>query len=366
MSKIRAGLPSEVLNRKLPDAQHVKNTANGPAELPKEYTFHSSNFPYRLNALDVTKPAPEIMKPYSPPLEFNSPPNAKSLRVTFLGPSNSGRSTIINRVLGRKLAPASALLSTTKDNSLYWFLQDNCQVIISDTPGIKKIDSNSDNRPAALKPWLSLNDVDYAVVVMNANEFKNVDGNVRIPKDSEWILKKLRTFNVPSLLVINKMDKKPYDVDVLAITEACTKAYHGFAYTLQMNAKESAAELKDLLVKECRSRPWEYPNERYTTNSNGHMACDFMREQLFRVCGMFDIPLYVAYKIKVRLTGWTYLVDNQLRVDVHATFPNEKSLHAFANAKRGFVPRQLLTRAAVDFGNFIGRKTFIFMKCTVA
>jgi len=117
--------------------------------------------------------------------------------VSIVGRPNVGKSTLLNHILGQKLAITSRKPQTTRHRMLGIVSRDKVQAIYVDTPGIHGEERKAINRYMNKAATSALKDVDVVLFV--------VDG-LKWSPDDELVLTKLQKVNVPVLLVINKVD----------------------------------------------------------------------------------------------------------------------------------------------------------------
>lgn len=122
----------------------------------------------------------------------------KSGFISIIGRPNVGKSTLINTIVGEKIAITTDKPQTTRDLIQGIYTDNESQMVFIDTPGIHKpvhkLGGFLNN-----KAYYSMNDVDLLVLV--------VDGSESIGKGDLFIVERLKTMNKPAFLVINKIDK---------------------------------------------------------------------------------------------------------------------------------------------------------------
>ena len=136
------------------------------------------------------------------------PVESQVLKVSILGTTNSGKSTLINKLMGHLICPESKKPNTTRTNARAILTQDNKQVVFLDTPGVLEADfaikSNIESS-ILLHPEESCRDADLLLILHDvSNKYTREAINKQILR-----LLALYFFKCPSILVLNKMDTIP-------------------------------------------------------------------------------------------------------------------------------------------------------------
>ncbi|XP_064127550.1 GTPase Era, mitochondrial isoform X2 [Loxodonta africana] len=151
----------------------------------------------------------------------DTPENPRVLRVVLLGAPNAGKSTLSNKLLGRKVFPVSKKVHTTRCQALGVITEKEAQVILLDTPGlISPIKQKKHHlEPSLLEdPWKSMKSADLVVVLVDVSD--KWTRNQLSPQ----VLRCLTQFSqVPSILVMNKVDCLKQKSVLLNLTAALTE-----------------------------------------------------------------------------------------------------------------------------------------------
>src|SRR5690554_2558947 len=118
--------------------------------------------------------------------------------VAIAGAPNAGKSTLLNRVVGSKIAIVSHKVQTTRTRTLGIVVRDNSEIIFVDTPGIFRPRRRLD-RAMVAAAWGGAKDADLVLVLIDAE--RGLKG------DAETILANLETVRQPKVLVLNKVDR---------------------------------------------------------------------------------------------------------------------------------------------------------------
>lgn len=126
----------------------------------------------------------------------------KSGFVSLVGRPNVGKSTLLNTIIGQKIAITSSTAQTTRNIIQGIYTKDDLQIIFVDTPGIHK-PQNKLGTVLNKQAYYSLNDVDVILFLTDVTQ--------KFGKGDEFILEKLKENDIPVILILNKIDKIPYE-----------------------------------------------------------------------------------------------------------------------------------------------------------
>ncbi len=198
----------------------------------------------------------------------------KSGFVSIVGRANTGKSTLLDSILQKKVAITSSKPNTTRNIIQGIYNEDNYQIVFVDSPGI----SSPKNKLGKIlnKEALSLlNDVDAIILV--------VDGSEKIGPGDKFMLNALQNTEVPVILAINKIDKISKEVILLKIDEY--KNLFSFSEIVPISAKENdnIERLLEVIKKYLTDNIKYFEDDLYTTNSINFMISEFVREKLLNV-----------------------------------------------------------------------------------
>ena len=134
----------------------------------------------------------------------------KSGFVSIVGRPNVGKSTLLNEIIGRKIAIVSNKAQTTRNNIMGVYNDSDSQIIFVDTPGIHK-PKHSLGKALNSQAYYSINDVDVVLFMVDASE--------RLGTGDKFVIEKFKDIDKPIILVLNKIDKIPKEVILKKINE---------------------------------------------------------------------------------------------------------------------------------------------------
>src|SRR5690606_1101856 len=225
----------------------------------------------------------------------------------IIGRPNVGKSTLLNMVVGAKVAIVSDKPQTTRHRIQAVLTRPDAQVVFIDTPGVHKPKHLLGDYmvKVARATW---NEVDVILFV--------VDGASGVRSGDRLIAKELATVNTPTALVVNKMDLvKDRAAAVQAFAELGT-----FAHVAPVSALtgEGTAELVDWLVAQLPEGPKYFPDEWVTDRPEEFLVAELSREQVFH-----HTQEEVLHSVTVVVEEMRKRPDRDL-VDIHATIIVER------------------------------------------
>ena len=279
------------------------------------------------------------------PSTHNQLASFKSGFVAIAGAPNVGKSTLLNQILGEKLAITSKKPQTTRNRILGILHRPAAQLIFIDTPGIHEATKPLNIRivDAALS---ALGDVDIVLIV--------VDVASRDSNAEEFLVKKLKSVKQPVVLALNKIDliKKPL---LLKLIDTWSKA-HPFEAIMPVSAilgdqvEELVAAMESLLPK----GPSLFPADTITDMTENFIVAEMIREKVFRLTGQ-EIPYSTAVSVDSLSES-----EKGARVTIHATIHVERaSQKGMVIGKNGSRLKMIGTEARKEIERMMGSNVFL-------
>ena len=193
--------------------------------------------------------------------------------AAIIGAPNAGKSTLVNQLVGQKVAITSAKAQTTRARVLGIALDGQTQIILVDTPGIFAPKRRLD-RAMVQAAWEGADGADALVLV--------VDPIKQRRHELEPLLDRVASRPERKFLVLNKVDKAKKE-PLLALAQELGERV-GFAETFFVSALtgDGVTELKDALSAAMPEGPWMYPEDQVSDASERLLATEITREQLYR------------------------------------------------------------------------------------
>ncbi|MBI5016858.1 MAG: GTPase Era [Deltaproteobacteria bacterium] len=266
--------------------------------------------------------------------------------VGLLGRPNVGKSTLLNRVLGQKLAITSPRPQTTRNRVAGVLNRGGVQMVFFDTPGVHEGEKLI-NRYMVKEALSCLPDLDVAVFLADATEAPH--------HDDEVLARHLAGAQVPVLLVLNK-------VDVGCVPVPFFTALLPFRSVHRISAAtgEGVAALLDEITSLLPEGPEYYPDDALTDRSERFIAQEFIREKVFALTGE-EVP----YSVAVTVDSWKDTPETGLVV-IHATIHVERdSQKAILIGKGGQMIKEIGKRARLDLEALLGARVYLDLHVAV-
>ena len=269
----------------------------------------------------------------------------KSGIITIVGRPNVGKSTLLNALVGEKIAIVTNKPQTTRNRICGIVTRGDCQFVFTDTPGLHK----ARNRLGEYMDGVvraSITDVDAAVLVVEP-----------IPKPGApelQLMERMKALNVPGVLVINKIDTLEQKDKLLEVIDAYQQEFD-FDAILPISAQkgDGVPELMDTLTGYLTEGPQLFPEDMTTDQPERQVMAEILREKMLRLLQR-EIPHGTA----VEITRFSER-DNEI-VDVEATIYCEKASHkGIIIGKQGAMLKKISPSARKDMERFMGTKVFL-------
>ncbi len=193
--------------------------------------------------------------------------------VAVLGAPNAGKSTLVNALVGQKVAIVSAKAQTTRARLMGIALQGPTQMILADTPGLFAPKRRLD-RAMVSAAWDGAQEADVILLV--------VDGRKKKRDYLADILESLKPRPERKILVLNKVDETAKEPLLIAAQELTEAAGFDEVFFISALTGDGVNELKSRLADLMPEGAWHYPEDQVSDASERLLACEITREQLYR------------------------------------------------------------------------------------
>ena len=267
----------------------------------------------------------------------------KTAFIAIVGRPNVGKSTLLNAILGEKVAIVSSKPQTTRNRITGIYTKDNEQYVFLDTPGIHS-PKNSLGEFMVKTADTSMRDADAVVLV--------VDTGKEISSVEENVISYLEKSGIPSVLALNKTDA--YDAETVARTIEKYASRHGFSAFVPISAKKN--KNIDALMQECSQflaeSDWFFPEDMITDQPERQIVAEIIREKILRTLNK-EIPHGTAVVIEE-------FKDEDTLIRIRAEIFCEKASHKGIIVGKGGAALKLIgTYAREDLEKLFGTKVYL-------
>ncbi len=269
----------------------------------------------------------------------------KTAMITIAGRPNVGKSTLMNHLIGEKIAIVSNKPQTTRNRICGVLTRGETQLVFIDTPGFHKPRTKlGDYMVDVVKD--SVADVDLILLI--------VEPIANIGPQEEALIAQIRATGAPAILVINKIDGVEDKDALLEVISTYTEQFE-FEAVIPISAKYNDG-VKNLLA-ECEKyampSPFFFPEDATSDQPERQVMAEIIREKL-----LWNLDREIPHGTAVEITRFTER-DNGI-IDMDATIYCEKQSHkGIIIGKQGAMLKKISTAARADCERFMGTKIYL-------
>ena len=267
----------------------------------------------------------------------------KSGFIGLVGRPNVGKSTLLNAIIGRKVAITSDKPQTTRNIIQGIRTDEDTQMVFVDTPGIHK-PKNRLGKILNKEAYFTLNDVDVILFLVDITE--------PLGKGDMFVIDVLKNVTVPVILVINKIDKLPKEEILKKIDEY--KDLYNFDEIVPISAykRDNVDRLISVLKTKLTDNIKYFDEQMYTNMPVNFMVSELIREKILDLTHE-EVP----HSVSVVVEQMDY---NSDAVNIQATIVvDRENLKKILVGKNGSMIKEIGTRARQDIEPFLGKKVFL-------
>jgi len=271
-------------------------------------------------------------------------------RVALLGAPNAGKSTLLNRLVGSKLAIVTPKVQTTRARLLGIVAAGQTQLVFVDTPGIFAPKRRLE-RAMVKTAWTEAEDADLVVVLVDAS--RGLDG------DTARIIAGLKAAGRRAVAALNKIDAVKR-ADLLPLAQALDRAgIFDRVFMISALSGDGVADLTAWLAAAAPEGPWLYPADEITDAPLRHLAAEITREQIF-----LQLQQELPYASTVETESWEDRPDGSVRIDqlIHVAREGQK---AIVIGKGGQQLKQIGAASRAELERVLGRRVHLFLTVKV-
>ena len=268
--------------------------------------------------------------------------------VAIIGAPNAGKSTLVNALVGQKVAIVSPKAQTTRARIMGIAIQDQTQILLADTPGIFAPKRRLD-RAMVAAAWTGAQDADLVLLVIDASE--------RVRED---VLAGLEKRHQPLFLVLNKVDlvKKP---ELLKLaTDLTARLNPDQVFMISATQGDGVPDLKQALADVMPPGPWLYPEDELSDATDRMIAAELTREQVVN-----QLYQELPYATAVETETWSDRPDGSTEIRQQILVERD-SQKAIVIGKGGQRLKAIGAAAREQIAHHLGRPVHLFLHVKVA
>jgi len=260
--------------------------------------------------------------------------------VNIIGKPNVGKSTLINELVGEKVAIATPKAQTTRHRIMGMVNHKDYQLIFSDTPGI--IDDPKYPMQEAMMTFVqeAWQDADVILFMVEVHQ--------KLERMGDY-LERIKKMDIPYYVVVNKIDRTGQEELMAYMGELAAIVPQEHIFPISALNKFNTAYLLDKLVEHLPEHPAYYDKEIYTDRTERFLVAEVVREKIF-----IHFKQEIPYSVEVVVTSFK---DEEERLTIEAEiYVNRKSQKAIIIGKEGRALTRLGTDARRDLMNHYGKR----------
>lgn len=270
--------------------------------------------------------------------------------VAVLGAPNAGKSTLVNALVGQKVAIVSPKAQTTRARLMGIAIEGEAQMLLVDTPGIFDPNRRLD-RAMVAAAWEGAVGADRVLLT--------IDAAAKIGARVEAMLAGFEQRPEPKILVLNKVDIAKRD-DLLVLAATLSARFQPEAvFMVSATTGDGVADLRRHLAEAMPASPWHYPEDQLSDATDRMVAAELTREQLY-----LQLHAELPYASAVETEKWEDRKDGS--TVIHQQILIERDSQKAIILGRGGSRLKAIGQAAREaIAEHIGRKVHLFLHVKV-
>ena len=276
--------------------------------------------------------------------------NLKAGFVAVIGAPNAGKSTLVNALVGQKVAIVSPKAQTTRSRLMGIAIEDEAQILLVDTPGIFEPRRRLD-RAMVAAAWTGAQDADLILLV--------IDTAAGLTAEIERIIGALVDRQQPLFFALNKIDlvKKS---QLLAFSAALTARLDpDKVFMISARDGDGVGDLKQALADSMPEGPWLYPEDEVSDATDRMIAAELTREQVVN-----QLYQELPYSTAIETETWEDRADGSTAIRQQILVERD-SQKAIVIGKGGTRLKKIGAAARAEIASHLGRPVHLFLHVKV-
>ncbi|MCX7359696.1 MAG: GTPase Era [Alphaproteobacteria bacterium] len=276
--------------------------------------------------------------------------------VAVLGAPNAGKSTLVNTLVGSKVAAVTQKVQTTRALVRGIAMRDEVQLILIDTPGVFTPKRRLD-RAMVSAAWSALEGADAIVHVVDAAAHVSGErgADAHAVSDTTAIAAKLKQMELASILVLNKVDAVPRPALLEVTTKLVEEGLYTDVFMIAARRGEGVEDVKRTLAERAPEGPWLFPEDQTMDAPARVLAAEITREKAF-----LRLHEELPYELIVETDTWEERKDGSAKID-QTIFVARESQRKIAIGAKGQTIKVIGELARKEMEEAFGRRIHLFV-----
>ena len=266
--------------------------------------------------------------------------------VALIGAPNAGKSTLLNQLVGAKVAIVTHKVQTTRARLRGIAVKDGAQLVLVDTPGIF-VPKRRLDRAMVEAAWSSAADADIALVIIDASK--------ELGEDEERILARVKDAPGTALLILNKVDQIKKERLLAFADDVSGRADFDSVFMISALTGDGVDALRDHLAAVVPEGPWLFPEDQLTDAPLRIAAAEITREKMY-----LRLHQELPYASTVETTDWQQRKDGSARIE-QTIFVERESQRKIVLGKDGQTIKKISMEARKDIAEMTGTPVHLFL-----
>jgi GTP-binding protein Era len=272
--------------------------------------------------------------------------------AAVIGAPNAGKSTLVNALVGSKVAIVTPKVQTTRMNLRGVAIRGEAQIVLVDTPGIFRPRRRLD-RAMVAAAWTGAADADAVVLLVDAADFA-ADPHGHGARDSEAIIEGLKAANRKAALALNKIDAMKRE-ELLPLAEKLNASVFERVFMISALTGDGLNDLADWCASKMPEGPWLYPADQAADIPSRLLAAEITRENIY-----LRLHDELPYASAVETEKWEERKDGSVKID-QVIYVQRDGQKAIVLGKGGATIKTIGELARKEMEETFSRRVHLFL-----
>ena len=270
--------------------------------------------------------------------------------VAVVGAPNAGKSTLVNALVGQKVAIVSPKAQTTRTKLMGIAIHDHAQILLVDTPGIFAPRRRLD-RAMVAAAWGGTQDADLIALV--------IDAKTGFSRRIDTLIEQIKDRPEPKIVILNKVDITPKEKLLEMVVPAQERLAPQEIFMVSATTGDGVAGLKSSLAARMPVCPWHFPEDQVSDATDRMLTAEVTREQLY-----LQLHAELPYDSAVEIEKYEERKDGSVAIHQQILVARDTQ-RAIVLGKGGSRLKEIGSRARAEMATLLGRKVHLFLHVKV-